>query len=234
MGACALRQRRCDNGLMPDPRPPGDDWLSDDVDWGEPGSTPSSEPAAGETPARQRSGLIPEAGGGAGEQPSSAELHADIRRRRIAALAALALLLGCAVVIPLVVLAGDGNDAEQTTPLTTAQTTTTTTAPATTQTRPTTTTTTTPTTTGAALRVTLPAGSTRLERGDSGAAVTQLQKGLVALGFSAGQPDGRFGATTEAAVVDFQQSNDLTPDGIVGTDTIRLLNAALARESGAG
>ena len=140
--------------------------------------------------------------------------------------------MGCAVVIPLVVFGGGGNSAEQTT---TAATTApaTTNAPTTTQARPTTTAaTTTPTTPSAALRVTLPAGTT-LKRGDRGAAVTQLQKGLVALGFSAGQPDGAFGATTEAAVIDFQQSNDLPPDGLVGTDTVRLLNAALARKSAA-
>jgi Putative peptidoglycan binding domain len=219
---------------VPDHIPPGDDWQLDDVDWSEHAQRPSSQPGAEEPPARQRSGLIPGADRDASGQPSSspAGRHADIRRRRIAALAALGVLLGCAVVIPLVVFGGGGNSAEQTTtPATTIPATTT--APTTTQAgSTTTTTTTTPTTTSAAPRVTLPAG-TRLERGDSGAAVTQLQKGLVALGFSAGQPDGTFGATTEAAVVDFQQSNNLTPDGIVGTDTVRLLNAALAK-GGAG
>jgi len=219
---------------VPDHIPPGDDWQLDDVDWSERAQRPSSQPGAEEPPARQRSGLIPGADRDASGQPSSspAGRHADIRRRRIAALAALGVLLGCAVVIPLVVFGGGGNSAEQTTtPATTIPATTT--APTTTQAgSTTTTTTTTPTTTSAAPHVTLPAG-TRLERGDSGAAVTQLQKGLVALGFSAGQPDGTFGATTEAAVVDFQQSNNLTPDGIVGTDTVRLLNAALAK-GGAG
>ena len=220
---------------MPDHNPPGDDWQLDDVDWFDHGQRPSSQPGAEEPPARPRSGLIPGADRDAGDQPSSlpAGRHADIRRRRIAALAALGLLLGCAVVIPLVVFGGGGNSAEQTTTLATTVPPTTT-APTTTQARSTTTTTTTtPTTTSAALQVTLPAG-TRLERGDHGAAVTQLQKGLVALGFSAGQPDGTFGATTEAAVVDFQQSNNLTPDGIVGRDTVRLLNAALAKEGAGG
>jgi hypothetical protein len=213
---------------VPDPRSPGDDWLLDDVDWGEPGSRPSSEPATGETPARQRSGLIPEAGRAVGDQ---AGIHPDIRRRRIAALAALALLLGCAVVIPLVVLGGNDNSVEQTTPPTTTPTTAT--APTTTQAPTTTATSTAPTTTTASLHVTLPGGES-LKRGDTGAAVTQLQKGLVALGFSAGTPDGNFGSGTEAAVVDFQQSNDLTPDGVVGTDTVRLLNAALAKKGAAG
>jgi hypothetical protein len=220
---------------VPDHIPPGDDWQLDDVDWSERAQRPSSQPGAEEPPARQRSGLIPGADRDESGQPSSSPpgRHADIRRRRIAALAALGVLLGCAVVIPLVVFGGGGNSAEQTTtPATTIPATTT--APTTTQERSTTTTTTTPTTTSAALRVTLPAGATRLERGDSGAEVTQLQKGLVALGFSAGQPDGKFGATTEAAVVDFQQSNNLAPDGIVGSDTVRLLNAALAKEGAGG
>lgn len=218
---------------MPDPKAPGDDWQLDDVDWFEQAPGSGSEAAAGDTPARQRSGLI--AGGrDADDHPSSAPPGrlADIRRRRIAALAALGLLLGCAVVIPLVVFGGGGNTVEQTTaPATTALTTT---AGTTTQARSTTTTTTTTSTTpSAALRVTLLAGTT-LTRGDRGAAVTELQKGLAALGFATGRPDGTFGATTEAAVVDFQQSNNLPPDGIVGSDTVRLLNAALAKKGTTG
>jgi hypothetical protein len=226
----ARRTRRCANGRVPDPNPPGDDWQLDDVDWFDHRRRPASQAAAGDVPARQRSGLIPEAGRDGGDQPAPGDAgrHADIRRRRIAALAVLGALFVCAVVIPLVVFGGGGNSTEPTTSLTTARTTTT--APATTQTRTTTTTARTSTTPSTALRVTLPANTT-LKRGDSGAAVTQLQKGLVALGFSAGTPDGTFGAATEAAVVDFQQSNNLTPDGIVGADTVRLLNAALARKS---
>jgi hypothetical protein len=220
---------------MPDPNAPGDDWQLDDVDWFEQAPRPNSESAAGETPARQRSGLIPEGARDGGDQPSSAPEGrlADIRRRRIAALAALGLLLGCAVVIPLVVFGGNGNGVEQsTTPPTTAGTTTS--AQTTTQARSTTTTTTTTSTTpSAALRVALPAGTT-LKRGDRGAAVTELQKGLAALGFATGRPDGTFGATTDAAVVDFQQSNNLPPDGIVGSDTVRLLNAALAKKGATG
>jgi hypothetical protein len=220
---------------MPDPNAPGDDWQLDDVDWFEQAPRKNSESAAGETPARQRSGLIPGGARDGGDQPSSAPERrlADIRRRRIAALAALALLLGCAVVIPLVVFGGNGNSVEQTTtPATTARTTTS--AQTTTQARSTTTTTTTTSTTpSAALRVALPAG-TALKRGDRGAAVTELQKGLAALGFATGRPDGTFGATTEAAVVDFQQSNNLPPDGIVGSDTVRLLNAALAKKGATG
>lgn len=220
---------------MPDPNAPGDDWQLDDVDWFEQAPRPGSEPAAGETAARQRSGLIPGGARDGGDQPPSAPEGriADIRRRRIAALAALALLLGCAVVIPLVVFGGSGNAVEQTTTAANPARTTTT-ARTTTQARSTTTaTTTTSTAPSAALRIVLPAG-TSLKRGDRGAAVTELQKGLAALGFATGRPDGTFGATTEAAVVDFQQSNNLPPDGIVGTDTVRLLNAALAKKGASG
>ena len=77
------------------------------------------------------------------------------------------------------------------------------------------------------MRVALTQGQA-LRRGDRGVTVENLQKGLQALKFATGTPDGVFGATTEAAVVDFQQSNNLSPDGIVGADTVRLLNTALA------
>jgi peptidoglycan hydrolase-like protein with peptidoglycan-binding domain len=57
---------------------------------------------------------------------------------------------------------------------------------------------------------------------------------LAALKFATGTPDGVFGVTTEAAVVDFQRSNNLPPDGIVGIDTVRLLNTALAAKGVTG
>jgi hypothetical protein len=211
-------------------RPPegDDDWRWDDIDWFEEPEPESSSVAAG---AERRTGLIPAAGGSGGQPPEPSARSAAIRRRRIFALTALGLLFILALVIPLVVFGGDGGGggvAEQTTPLTTAERASTA-ARTTTQERP-------PTTTSAAttlekttLRVALPQGEA-LSRGDRGTAVTNLQKGLAALGFATGEPDGVFGATTEAAVVDFQQSNNLTPDGIVGSDTVRLLNAALAEK----
>src|SRR6185437_5626940 len=84
----ALRWRRCDNGPVPEPRPPDDDWQLDDVDWFDHRRRPSSQTAAGEAPPRQRSGLIPEAGRAPGDADGAVR-HADIRRRRIAALAVL-------------------------------------------------------------------------------------------------------------------------------------------------
>ena len=234
----AVRGSR-DNGCVSDPPrdpsapPNGDDWLWDDIDWSEGTGQPSPEvppmsPAAEEARATTAGG---------DQVPAHVAL---IRRRRIAALAVLGLLFVLALVIPLVVFSGGGSTAEQTTPLTTASQTATAAPQTTTGAQQTTTreqpaVTTTPSTTPetAPLQVTLPDGET-LSRGDRGSEVEDLQKGLAQLGFSTGQPDGVFGADTEAAVVDFQQSNDLTPDGVVGSETVRLLNAALAQKSSTG
>lgn len=75
-----------------------------------------------------------------------------------------------------------------------------------------------------------------LRQGDSGATVTELQKLLNAKGAKV-SVDGIFGATTQNAVTQFQRSNGLTADGIVGAKTwaalrkvptpIRLVDVAL-------
>lgn len=65
--------------------------------------------------------------------------------------------------------------------------------------------------------------------GDSGDAVLRLQTQLANLGFNPGAIDGQFGSATEAAVIQFQSSQGLVPDGIAGQQTI----AALDRLSGA-
>jgi peptidoglycan hydrolase-like protein with peptidoglycan-binding domain len=54
---------------------------------------------------------------------------------------------------------------------------------------------------------------TILSRGDSGEAVQVLQQ---VLGVPA---DGVFGPATEAALIAYQDANDLDPDGIAGPDT---------------
>jgi peptidoglycan hydrolase-like protein with peptidoglycan-binding domain len=126
-----------------------------------------------------------------------------------------------AIVIVIVVTGGGGSPAVE---ATVAATTPTAAAPTTTTPTPTTGQTTKPT--APALRVTLaPAGN--LSKGDSGAPVVTLQKALTALGHEAGTPDGNFGPTTEAAVIEFQKANGLTPDGIVGAKTAHALNQAL-------
>ncbi|MGB1506416.1 MAG: peptidoglycan-binding domain-containing protein [Acidimicrobiales bacterium] len=64
-----------------------------------------------------------------------------------------------------------------------------------------------------------------MTRGDD---VTDLQQRLGSLGFDAGYVDGIFGPDTEHAVRSFQANQGVTPDGVVGPDTI----AALARLAG--
>ena len=61
--------------------------------------------------------------------------------------------------------------------------------------------------------------SETLQYGSEGTAVTTLQKRLQELGYLAGSADGKFGVETEAAVIAFQQSNNLTADGKAGTAT---------------
>ena len=58
-----------------------------------------------------------------------------------------------------------------------------------------------------------------LERGSKGSEVKKLQNRLKDLGYLEGSVDGDFGEKTEAAVIDFQQSNGLTADGKAGTAT---------------
>ena len=58
-----------------------------------------------------------------------------------------------------------------------------------------------------------------LRLGSRGAAVTQLQRRLVALRYDAGPVDGVFGSQTLHGVVAFQKVNGLVRDGIVGPRT---------------
>ncbi len=58
-----------------------------------------------------------------------------------------------------------------------------------------------------------------LQEGDSGAAVTELQERLAALGYYNGPISGYFGEQTAAAVIEFQVSQGLMADGVVGVST---------------
>jgi peptidoglycan hydrolase-like protein with peptidoglycan-binding domain len=65
-----------------------------------------------------------------------------------------------------------------------------------------------------------------LKEGASGPLVRQLQEKLAGGGFNPGQIDGIYGPKTREAVIQFQNSKGLAPDGIVGTQTWGALNPA--------
>ncbi|HSK69286.1 MAG TPA: peptidoglycan-binding protein [Candidatus Limnocylindria bacterium] len=58
-----------------------------------------------------------------------------------------------------------------------------------------------------------------LDGGAQGELVLYVQQRLAQLGYYAGEPDGRYGETTEQAVLLFQAANNLQIDGIVGPQT---------------
>jgi peptidoglycan hydrolase-like protein with peptidoglycan-binding domain len=58
-----------------------------------------------------------------------------------------------------------------------------------------------------------------LKKGSTDPAVRDLQAALTTLGFDPGAVDGVFGAKTESAVKAFQQSREITVDGVVGRVT---------------
>jgi len=66
-------------------------------------------------------------------------------------------------------------------------------------------------------------------RGDD---VLALQVKLDLLGFNAGPERGVFDTAVERALIDFQRNAGLPPDGIVGDDTLRKLDALRKAESG--
>jgi hypothetical protein len=61
----------------------------------------------------------------------------------------------------------------------------------------------------------------------TGDKVKQIQQALIGKGFHPGSPDGEFGPHTNAAVVAFQLSQGLTPDGEVGSQTAKALSISL-------
>jgi murein L,D-transpeptidase YcbB/YkuD len=99
--------------------------------------------------------------------------------------------------------------------------------PAATTTQFTSTPTTTPTTTPAV--TTVPAPSTALTPGDTGAQVKVLQRALAQLGYTVGKVDGDYGTATKTAVAQFQTAQKLTADGVFGPATRAALIRALSR-----
>src|SRR5882672_3349430 len=65
-----------------------------------------------------------------------------------------------------------------------------------------------------------------LKQNSSGPDVQALQQKLKDLGFDPNGVDGTFGTGTKAAVIAFQQSKGLQPDGMVGPGTMAALEAA--------
>lgn len=63
--------------------------------------------------------------------------------------------------------------------------------------------------------------------GASGPAVELLQRGLAALGFSAGAVDGGYGPATQQALKRFQRTHSLPADGVLGRKTLATLTLAL-------
>lgn len=66
--------------------------------------------------------------------------------------------------------------------------------------------------------------TTYLAVGSSGAAVTELQKRLIALGYMTGSPTGYFGAMTKKALQAFQKAKGLEQVGYTGPGTRAALN----------
>ena len=61
--------------------------------------------------------------------------------------------------------------------------------------------------------------------------IIPIQEALLKAGYKIGTADGVAGANTYNSVIDFQKKNGLTPDGMVGTKTMQLLNAAGEKQS---
>jgi murein L,D-transpeptidase YcbB/YkuD len=73
----------------------------------------------------------------------------------------------------------------------------------------------------------LPAPTTTLKPGDTGAQVKRLQRALASLGYTVGKVDGDYGAATKTALEQFQTAQRLTADGVFGPATRAALIKAL-------
>ncbi|MGE5423640.1 MAG: 3D domain-containing protein [Ignavibacteriales bacterium] len=70
--------------------------------------------------------------------------------------------------------------------------------------------------------------------GCRGTDVAQLQTSLNSVGYNCGTADGIFGAKTYNAVINLQKANKITVDGVVGTQTRRVLASLMEQPSRSG
>jgi hypothetical protein len=204
-----------------------DDWLGEEteVDWDD--ARRPSGTGGGVTSRFEDSESTVAAGSGEPAVPQADARRRDlVQRRRAIGLVALVGLALVGVGVGLTVIRDDAPSAETSVPVVTAP-------PPPPPATPPATTSTTPEETAPPLTVELPADG-RLARGDRGQEVETLQTALAGLELYQGEVDGVYGEGTQAAVIEFQQANDLTADGIVGPDTVRALNAALAEQGVTG
>jgi hypothetical protein len=199
-----------------------DDWLSeqDDFDWLDDPRFDAGRAEESEQPGRAGRERVAAAHE---RQTPPSQSTVVMRRRRIAAIAAFAIVVAVGIGIAVAVGGGGGSSntpAVQPTPPAAPPAPPAATpppAPPAAQPKP-----------KAALpKVTLPSNG-QLATGDNGTQVVALQKVLKALGFYDGKPDGDFGPATKDAVVAFQKEHGLSPDGIVGSTTADKLNAVAA------
>lgn len=79
---------------------------------------------------------------------------------------------------------------------------------------------------GEPLRISQLPSPVTLRRDSSGDAVSALQRRLSELGYYNGPISGYYGEQTEAAVMEFQRSQGMTADGVVGSSTTEALRRA--------
>src|SRR5580765_3134683 len=88
-----------------------------------------------------------------------------------------------------------------------------------------------PTTTSITTTVTVKVPTTPLQLNDTGPQVKLLQAALKQLNFYTGAVDGSFGPATQSAVQQFQSANGLSPDGVVGPQTLQKLQQQVQQQS---
>ncbi len=66
-----------------------------------------------------------------------------------------------------------------------------------------------------------------IQSGSEGERVRRLQVALGVFGYEPGTADGSYGPATRAAIIAFQEANNLDADGVAGRATIRAINAQI-------